>query len=100
MQLPDFRISRNDEPIQEVTLKYKLSTGIEVKDFPGIVPKFYERQACQAANYRYYHDWQDLTVEQKAEVLAHYFLENLMESHKSEVINDRIKKDQRKRAKG
>lgn len=91
---------RNNEPIQNVNLKYRLATGIEVKDFPGIVPKLYEINACHAANYRYYSDWQQLESHEKATLIAHYYTNILLDSHKSEAMNDKMKKDQKKRSKG
>lgn len=97
--MPIFRVLRNDQPIQEIQLKSKLNTGIEIKDFPGIIPRYYEIEACNEANYQYYGNWQELDTEQKATIVAHYYLRNLMESHKNEVVNDKIKKDQKKRSK-
>lgn len=98
--MPDFRVLRNNEPIQNLQLKYKLSTGIEVKDFPGIIPKFYEIQACHASNYQYYGNWKSLEPHEKATLIAHYYVNVLMESHKNEVITDKARKDQKKRSKG
>lgn len=88
---------RNGQPIQDIRLKYKLETGIEFRDFPGIVPRFYEKEACDAANYRFYHDWQELDREQKAFIVAHYYMKTLIGGHKDEVVNDKIKKDAKKR---
>lgn len=89
---------RNGQPIQEIQLKYKLETGIEFKDFPGIVPRFYEVEACNAANYEYYGNWQELDRKQKAFLVGHYYTKMLVNGHKDDVVNAKIEKDQKKRS--
>lgn len=90
-------MTRHGQPIQTVKLKYKLNTEIEFHDFPGIIPKFYEIDACNEANYSYYGNWQELEPEQKAFLVAHYYMKSLVAGHKEETVNDKIKKDQKKR---
>ena len=48
---------------------------------PGCIPVYQEVAACKAANYRYFDDWQELTAEQQAFLIAHYFSQKLLESN-------------------
>lgn len=90
-------MTRHGRPIQNIQLKYKLDTGIEIKEVPGIVPSFYEIKACNAANYEYYGSWQELEDWQKAKLIGHYFLDNLINGAKDDTVQDKIKLDQKKR---
>jgi hypothetical protein len=58
-----------------------MNTGIDIVSIPGIIPEFYEREACNKANYQFDTTWQDLTSIQKAEVVAHYLLRNQIDNH-------------------
>lgn len=49
-----------------------IKTGIEFESLPGCIPVFYEVAACNAANYRYYGDWQELTPRQQSTLIGHY----------------------------
>ena len=55
--------------------------------------------ACDEANYSYYHNWQELTGTQKAEIVARYYLKNLIEAHKQDTLTDEIERKSKK-AKG
>jgi len=37
-----------------------------------MIPLYVEMQACHAAEYRYFHDWQELTPKQQSILIAHY----------------------------
>ena len=52
-----------------------------------MVNPFYEIAACNAANYRFYHDWQELSSEQKEILVGHYFAGTLLENHKADAQN-------------
>lgn len=81
-------------------LKYRLETNIEIKAiFPGLVPEFYVISACNAANHTYDGTWLELTREQKAKIIGHYYSAFMIEGHKSDTVNDKIKKDSKKRGK-
>jgi len=74
-------VTRNGVPIYKIKLKDAYQTGIEVDRIPGLVPEFYERQACNKANYCFDTTWQNLSMPQKASHIAQYTLENLLERH-------------------
>jgi hypothetical protein len=68
---------------------------------PGNIPLQTEIDVCNQANYRYFHEWQDLATEQKALLTAQYYNRNLIESHKQDQQAQEMKKNQRsKGAKG
>lgn len=71
-------------PIAEVGLKNSLSTGIEFEHLPGCIPIFLEVQACQAANYRYFHDWQELNKDQQAFLIGHFISARWVENNKED----------------
>lgn len=74
-------MSRNGIPIDKATLSKTIRTGVEIANLPGQIPVFYEFAACKEYNYRYYHDWQELTPEQQSTIIAHYVLSKLIQSH-------------------
>lgn len=94
--MPGFGIKRHGEPIYQIQIKNKFSTGIEVDGLPGVVPEFYEIRACNAANYRYYHDWQELDQEQKSVLIGHYYGTVLIDAHKDDAVSQKMKHDQKK----
>ena len=61
-----------------------IETGIEFENLPGCIPIFHEVQACHAAGYRYFHDWQELSAEQQSFLIAHYYSMRLLESHQND----------------
>jgi len=90
-------VTRNEEPIQEVRLRNKLETGIEIDDIPGMIPRYYEMEACRQANYEYFGSWQMLGKEEKEDLVAHFILRTMIESHKDEVVAQEMKKKQKKK---
>lgn len=62
-----------------------------------MISQFHEMMACKAANYRYFHDWQELTPQQKELLSAHYLAGILLDSHKDDAVNRAMEK-QRKRS--
>jgi len=40
--------------------------------------------ACNAANYKYFGDWQELTAEQQSFLIAHFYAGRLLESHQGD----------------
>ena len=69
-----------------------MSVGLEFESFPGLIPKFDEMAACRFNNYRYYHDWQELSGSQKAELVAFYYLNVLVENHKRDAEAEEIRR--------
>lgn len=59
-------------------------TGIEFGHLPGCIPLFLEVQACKAAHYRYFHDWQELDEQQKAFLIGHYISERWVDNHQQD----------------
>lgn len=90
MQLPlqpTFNIRRNGVPITKASIKSTIHTGISFGDFPGIIHPYYEIAACEKANYRFYHDWQELTPKQKSVLVAKHITDILLENHKEDAVN-------------
>lgn len=80
----------------EVAISHKFESGIDVGSIPGIIPEFYEITACNQANYRYFHDWQELLPEQKAKIVSHYLLNVTIDSHKSDAEQTEMERRMRK----
>lgn len=51
---------------------------------PGCIPVYQEVAACHAANYRYFHDWKELSAEQQAFLIAHYISQHLLETNQQD----------------
>lgn len=73
-------------------IKTKVEVGLGFHDLPGLIPRFVEIEACNAANYRFFHDWPELTSDQKAELVAHHFASGMIEGHKNDAITKQMKK--------
>jgi hypothetical protein len=74
-----------------------METGIDIRHIPGLIPDIYVISACNAANYCYHTTWLDLTYEQRAEIVAHYLLDKLIESHVHDAQQDEMERQNRKR---
>lgn len=86
-------MKRHGAKIHKYRLKDALKTGIDVESLiPGLIPEFFERSACKSAGYRYDLEWQEMTMQQKAAVIAHYTLENIIENHVKAAENDAIER--------
>jgi hypothetical protein len=79
-----FPIKRFGKPIEEVQLRNTLYTGIEFGHLPGYIPLFIEVNACHAAGYRYFHDWQELTEDQKSFLIGHFISNRWVENNRSD----------------
>jgi hypothetical protein len=90
---------RHGSPIQSLKLRFKLDTGIDIKELPGIIPTFYEMKACVAANYQFFDNWQELAEWQKAKLIALYFADNLVNGAKDDTVQEKIELDNKKRSK-
>lgn len=77
-----------------------MDTGITFGEFPGIINPYHEIAACNAANYRYFHDWQELTSDEQAILVTHYLSGIMIENHKQDALNVAMKKQSRKNNKG
>jgi hypothetical protein len=87
---PTFGLSRNGVPLTEAKLKESINTGITFGSTPGIINPFHEIEACNKANYRYFHDWQELDHSQKAILVAHYYAGILKENHQQDALNQEM----------
>lgn len=74
-------MTRNGEPIYLHRIKSSIHTGIKIQDFPGVIPEYYEREACIYAQHNWELTWDDLPRQQKAQHIAQYFLHQLIEQH-------------------
>lgn len=92
-------MKRNNREIWKLNLKRRVEAGIDVNPIPGLFPEFYERSACNAANYQFDTSWQELTLQQKADHIAHYILGMLIQSHAEEAQADQMEREQRKKGK-
>lgn len=92
----NFRTTRNGTNILKAPLRSGVKTGINVEPIiPGMIPLYYEMLAAKEANYRYYHDWQELSSEQKASIVAFYFIEMSITNHQEDARAREIEKGRR-----
>lgn len=77
-------------------MRHRLDIGLGYGGIPGLLPENTVIAACNKANYRYYHDWQELTREQQGVIVAEYYMEQAIEGHKNAAINELIEKNKRK----
>src|SRR5690606_40484013 len=66
--------------------KNAIRSTISINSLPGLIPLTTEVDACHAANYRYFHEWQELAPEQQAFLIGHYL---------SSTMKENIQKDER-----
>jgi len=59
-------------------------TGIEFESIPGAIPVFHEVAACHAAGYRYFGDWQELSADEQAFLLAHFLTSQLLNNNQQD----------------
>jgi hypothetical protein len=79
-----FGVTRFGEPIIEVPIRKSINTGIDFFHLPGCLPVFYEVAACKASHYQYWGDWQDLPIQEKSFLIAHYLLDRLVTTHQQD----------------
>ncbi len=91
-----FNIRRNGSLITQVNLQTTVDTGITMTGFPGVINPFHEISACAASGYRYYHDWQELTAQEKSILVGWYLADKLLENHKEDARNRAMEKSQKK----
>lgn len=95
-----FGITQNDIPILDVPLRYELKTGIHVESkIPKLIPKYQVINAAQAAGYRYFTEWQELSWEERSVLVAHYLAVIMVRSHTEDVQLKEMKKKQKKKGK-
>ena len=63
------------------------------------MPEFYVKEACIESNYRYFHDWQELTYAQQAEIVAHYLQKRSVEANTSDAEQSFMEREQKKKGK-
>lgn len=85
-----------------VQLKHRLETGIEIEEgIPGLISPYYEICACHAAGYAFFTSWRDLDWQERAILVAHYFIQRLIANHANDAEIEQAKKQQaRSRSKG
>ena len=69
---------------------------MEFESIPGSIPLFYEIDACNAANYQYFHSWQELTPEQQSILIGHYFSVKLVNNNTQDAENRKLKAQSKK----
>ena len=79
-----FRITRYGRELSDFPLKNVISTGIEFESLPGCIPTFLEVDACIAAGYKYWGDWQELDAEQQSFLIAHYIAKRWVNNHQAD----------------
>lgn len=63
-----------------------MQSGIEIPGYLGVIPLLYEMQACDQANYRFFHDWQELSRQERAVIIAKTVLLKLIDSHRDDAV--------------
>lgn len=82
-----FRITVKGVPLAEARIRDEIQAGIVIGTFLGFVPEFHVITACNEANYRYHDDWQALSWNTKAHIIAHHFAKVLVERHAQDAVN-------------
>lgn len=62
-----------------------------------MIAHYFVLEACHAANYRYYHDWQELTPTERAVLVAHYLQKQQVQSHQQDAEITHSERQQRKK---
>jgi hypothetical protein len=94
-------VKRHNQPIHLLKPSRSIDSGITFEgSIPGIVSPFQEVEACNASNYQYFGDWQDLNNEQKSFLTAHFFLTTIVENHREEAKARAAERESKKKSKG
>lgn len=73
--------------------------GLRIGGLPGNIPLQHEIDACHQANYRYWHDWQELDEKQKGLILAHYFNKQMIQAHRDDTAMTEMERARRRGSK-
>lgn len=98
MRSPNLKVTKDGLPIQLVALHNKKDMGLKIGGLPGNIPLQNEMEACNQANYRFFHDWPELTEHQKALILGQYFNKQMIQAHRDDTAMTEIERS-RKRGK-
>lgn len=86
-----FQVYRHGRLLDDYPLSSTLETGLDFTHLPGCLPVYYEVAACNAANYRYFDDWQQLKPEQQAFLIAYYLRHKQVENHTKDAEEKAVK---------
>lgn len=94
-----FGVTRNGQPLRELSLTETIYTGIHFDHVAGCIPVFYEVDACNQANYQYFGNWQLLTPEQQSFLIGHYFTKISIANHQKDAEAAYVRKQRQKKGK-
>ncbi len=90
-------MTRNGEPIETLSIRDTVATGIAYEPLlPGLVPLYEEREAAVFGHCAW-RDWAALPVEERAAAVAHYRLHRLVELHSTDAMNRAMERRMRLR---
>jgi hypothetical protein len=85
-------------PIHEHPIRHPIQTGIEFSPLiPGVVPLYYEIEACNRFGFEYFTTWQDQSPEVKALYVAHLYTMYEVETHRKDAENRQAERDAKRR---
>lgn len=84
------------QPILLAKLKNEIQAEIHIGSIPGFVPEYHVIQASIAAGYQYFGDWQRLSWQNKAQLVALHFAKMLVERHAQDAVNAAIERQRRR----
>lgn len=92
-------MTRNGEPIETVTVREVIQTGIEFDALlPGLVPLYEEREAATYGHYTW-REWRtELEPEERAAAVAQYRLHHLVTLHQNDAMNAAMERRSRQQA--
>lgn len=86
------------QPILVARLKNEIQADIHIGSIPGFVPEYHVMQASAAAGYQYFGNWQTLSWQDRAQLVALHFAKMLVERHAQDAVNTAVEKQRRQRS--
>lgn len=86
-QRTPFGVTRNGQPIELVSVRDVVDTGIEYESvMPGMVPLFEEREAAIYCRYNW-SEWRALDFEERAYAVAQYRMHTIVAQHQHDAVS-------------
>ena len=83
-------------PIQSHSLLNQYESGIRFEGrLPGQIAYYDQVNACINAGYKFFHDWQELTSEQRAFLIAFYLVQKYVSVHGQDAEARAMKRKQK-----
>jgi hypothetical protein len=70
--------------------------GLRIGGLPGNIPLQTEIDACHQANYRFFHDWPELDVQQKSLIIGQYLNKQMIQAHRDDTTMTEMERARRR----